>query len=96
MHGIVRLKSFKVCIVLAMLVLTTAVAFAQTNTPIPPTATNVAISVDTNEIFTSANSWIVTFTPIISIGLGISIAIAILLFIGREILKAFRGGGGGR
>jgi hypothetical protein len=60
-------------------------AFAQT--PVP-------IVVDTNAIFTSVNSWIVTFVPIVAIGLGIAIALAILTFIGNQILKAFRGGGG--
>lgn len=55
--------------------------------------TPVPISVDTNQIFTSVNSWIVTFVPIVAIGLGIAIALAILTFIGNQILKAFRGGG---
>lgn len=60
-----------------------AVAFAQT--PVP-------IEIDTNELFTSANTWIATFLPIMAIGIGISIALAILTFIGVQIVKAFRGG----
>ncbi|MCU0463213.1 MAG: hypothetical protein MUF38_01445 [Anaerolineae bacterium] len=81
-----RLKSnvFKVYIVALFIMSMSAVAFAQT--PVP-------IIVDTNQIFTSTNNWITTFIPIMSIGLGIGIALAILTFIGREILKAFRGGG---
>jgi predicted RND superfamily exporter protein len=53
----------------------------------------VPIVVDTNQIFSSVNSWIVTFVPIVAIGLGIAIALAILTFIGKQILNAFQGGG---
>ena len=67
-----------------MMVVMVAPAFAQT--PVP-------IVVDTNEIFTQTNSWIDVFTPIVAIGVGIAIALAILTFIGNQILKAFRGGG---
>jgi len=56
-------------------------AFAQT--PVP-------IVVPTNEIFTQTNNWISTFAPIVAIGAGISIALAILGFIVGEIVKAFR------
>jgi cadmium resistance protein CadD (predicted permease) len=55
--------------------------------------TPVPIVVDTNQIFSSVNSWIVTFVPIVAIGLGIAIALAILTFIGKQILNAFQGGG---
>jgi hypothetical protein len=81
-----RMKSslFKVYLAAVVIMSFTAVSFAQT--PVP-------IVVDTNQIFTSTNNWITTFIPIMSIGLGIGIALAILTFIGREILKAFRGGG---
>ena len=53
----------------------------------------VTITVDTDPIFTETNSWITVFTPIVAIGIGISIALAILTFIGREIVNAFRSGG---
>lgn len=56
-------------------------AFAQT--PVP-------IVVNTNVIFTQANSWITVFAPIMAIGIGIAIAIAILTFVGQQILKAFK------
>lgn len=59
-----------------------AVTFAQT--PVP-------IVVDTNAIFTQTNNWIEVFAPIVAIGVGISIALAILTFIGNQILKAFSG-----
>lgn len=60
-------------------------AFAQ-STPVP-------IVVDTNEIFTQTNNWIAIFAPIVAIGIGIAIALAILTFIGNQILKAFKGRG---
>jgi hypothetical protein len=52
--------------------------------------TPVPIVVPTNTIFTQANNWIAVFAPIIAIGAGISIALAILSFIVGEIVKAFR------
>lgn len=65
-------------------------AFAQTNTPIPPTATvTPGLTVPTNEFFTSTNSWISTFAPILAIGVGIAVALAILRFIGKQIVDAF-------
>lgn len=82
MSNLIRSNTFKVYSILALLVMTAAVSFAQT--PVP-------IEVDTNQIFTSANTWIEVFIPIMSIGLGIGIAIAILTFIGNQILKAFQG-----
>jgi len=69
---------------LAVIVLLGSVAsFAQT--PVP-------IVVDTNQIFTQTNTWIEVFIPIMSIGIGIAVALAILTFLGNQIIKAFRGG----
>lgn len=80
--------------VLAILLVLGAVsALAQTNTPVPPTATPVTITFDTNELLTASNSWISSFTPIFAISIGIAIAVAILTFIGVQILKAFRNPG---
>ena len=59
---------------------------AMAQTPVP-------IVVDTNAIFTQTNNWIEVFAPIVAIGIGIAIALAILTFIGNQILKAFRGTG---
>jgi len=64
-----------------MLALFVAPSFAQT--PVP-------IVVNTNEIFTQTNNWIVIFAPIVAIGAGIAIALAILGFIAGEIIKAFK------
>lgn len=71
-------------VMMVMFVLAFAVAPAFAQTPVP-------IVVDTNQIFTQTNNWIVVFAPIVAIGVGISIALAILTFIGNQILKAFRG-----
>ncbi len=77
-------KAFRYFMILAAILAVSVPAFAQT--PVP-------IVVDTNEIFTQANNWIEVFAPILAIGIGISIALAILTFIGQQILKAFRGSG---
>jgi putative Mn2+ efflux pump MntP len=77
-------KRKHIVLMLLIFVLGVVVSFAQT--PVP-------IEVDVNEIFISTNSWITVFTPIIAIGVGISIALALLTFIGRQIIGAFRGGG---
>lgn len=74
-------------IALALFVLLTVVGSSFAQTPVP-------IVIDTNAIFTQTNSWITIFAPILAIGLGISIALAILTFVGNQILKAFRGGKG--
>lgn len=77
------IRSHRLMLVFVLAFSLSAVAFAQT--PVP-------ITIDTNELFTSANTWIETFLPIMAIGIGISIALAILSFIGVQIVKAFRGG----
>lgn len=81
---LLRSKLMLFIAVIAMLAMSAVVAFAQT--PVP-------IEIDTNAIFTSANTWITSFTPIFAIGIGIGIALAILTFVGAQIIKAFRGGG---
>lgn len=64
----------------AALLAMTAVSFAQT--PVP-------LVVPTNDIFESVNTWLEVFAPIVAIGVGIAIALAILTFIGKQILQAF-------
>lgn len=83
-RSLLQSKIMLVFAVVAMLAMTAAISFAQT--PVP-------IEIDTNAIFTSANTWITSFTPIFAIGIGIGIALAILTFVGAQIIKAFRGGG---
>lgn len=51
--------------------------------------TPVPIEIDTNEIFSQTNNWIDVFLPIVAIGAGISIALAILTFIVKQIVSAF-------
>src|SRR5688500_4439886 len=84
-----------VAFVLVCVFMTALTASAQTATPEPTAVpTDVMLTVDTNAMFTSANEWIVTFTPIIAIGIGIAIALAVLTFVGAQIIKAFRSPGG--
>lgn len=76
-------KARRKLLILAMVIMVMAMnvvsAFAQ-----------VTLDIDTDPIFTEANSWITTFTPIVAIGIGISIALAILTFVGNKIVEAFR------
>ncbi len=66
-------------------------AFAQTNTPVPPTALpTVGLNIPTDVIFSETNFWIDVFAPIAAIGIGIGIAIAVLGYIGNVIKGAFR------
>lgn len=72
-------KLYMLLIMLFIFVVNVVSAFAQ-----------VTLNIDTDPIFTEANSWITTFTPIVAIGIGISIALAILTFVGNKIIEAFR------
>jgi hypothetical protein len=72
---------------LLMIVMVAPIA-AQTATP-APTATP-GINVPTGTIFSQTNSWISTFAPIAAIGIGITVALAVLGYIGKQITKAFR------
>lgn len=58
------------------------VGFAQTAEP--------SIDIDPSVIFESTNTWIAVFDEIVAIGIGIAIALAVLTFLGSQILKAFR------
>ena len=58
------------------------VTYAQT--PVPN------LQIPTTTIFNEANSWIQVFAPIAAIGIGISIAIAVLGYVGKMIVSAFR------
>ena len=77
-------RHFSAMMLVMALAAMTAVSFAQT--PVP-------IEIDTTVSVTSTNPWISSFTPIFAIGIGIGIALAILTFVGAQIIKAFRGGG---
>lgn len=79
---------FAVLVIMAM----PMVSQAQTNTPIPPSATPVALTIPVNEIFSQTNTWMTSLGPVVALGIGISVALAILTFIGKQIISAFRGG----
>jgi hypothetical protein len=52
--------------------------------------TPVPLVIPTNTIFTEANNWITIFAPIAAIGIGITIALAVLGYLGKMIAGAFR------
>lgn len=53
--------------------------------------TPVPLEIPTNVIFSETNNWLETFAPIAAIGIGISIALAVLGYLGKMIVSAFRG-----
>ena len=57
--------------------------------------TPVPITIDTNSLLTQVNTWTASLDDVVFLGVAISIAIALLTFIGAQILKAFKGSGGG-
>lgn len=67
--------------VLALLFVHVGPSFAQ-ETPVP-------LDIPVNDIFTETNNWMAVFAPIAAIGIGISIALAILGYLGNMIRKAF-------
>ena len=81
-------------LIVIMVLMTTSSAFAQTSTPttVPPTATP-GLTVNTTVLFSQINTWVTSLDDIIFLGIAIAIAIALLTFIGNQILKAFKGGG---
>ena len=70
----------------AYAVLSHAAAFAQTDTPEP---TAVPLVIPINAIFTQANNWIATLSPIASLGIGVIIALAVFGFLSKAIQSAF-------
>jgi len=53
--------------------------------------TPVPITIDTNSLLTQVNTWTASLDDVVFLGVAIAIAIALLTFIGSQILKAFRG-----
>lgn len=51
-----------------------------------------SIALDTTSLFDNINTWIAALDDIIFLGVAIAIAIAVLTFVGKQILNAFRGG----
>lgn len=60
-----------------------------------PSFAQVELTVDTDALFTQANTWIGVFDDVYAIGIGISIAIAVLSLIGYLIVKALKSAGKG-
>ena len=87
-----RLTRNRLLIVLLLLMLAVPIAgiSAQTATPVP---TIVPITINTNGLFQQVNTWTGSLDDVIFVGVAISIALAILTFIGSQVVKAFRGGG---
>lgn len=67
----------------AMLALGVVAAAAQ-STPVP-------LEIPTGVIFSETNNWLETFAPIAAIGIGITIALAVLGYLGKMIVSAFKG-----
>lgn len=61
-------------------------AFAQTATPEP---TSVPLVIPIDAIFVQANSWMQTLSPIMSLSVGIIIALAVFGFLAAAIKQAF-------
>lgn len=76
---------FKLIIVLVVILSLASSAFAQS----APT-----INIPVDDIFTQMNQWIQVIAPIFSVGIGISLAFAVLGFIGNVLIDAFRRRGG--
>jgi len=70
------------------MLMSAAASFAQTATPVP---TAIPITINTNALLTQINTWTSSLDDIIFIGIAIGIAIALLGFIGKQILRAFQG-----
>lgn len=73
-------------------IVATAVAISSVLMPQFATHASVAITIDTDVLFSSVNTWISTFLPIFAIGLGIAIAIGIITIVGDSILGGLRKG----
>jgi len=77
------LPVFLAALLLTVMVLDASATLAQESTAVP-------LDIPTDVIFTETNNWIATFAPIAAIGIGITIAIAVLAYIGKMIARAFR------
>lgn len=76
-------------VIVLLLCLQAVVVFGQTATPVPPTPTMVPLDFQIDTLMTSTNTWLATFAPIAAIGIGITLALAVLGYIGKMIISAF-------
>jgi hypothetical protein len=68
-----------------------AVAVAVSAAPSFAQSTPVPLEIPTGVIFSETNNWLETFAPIAAIGIGITIALAVLGYLGKMIVSAFKG-----
>lgn len=82
----VRRVGMLAMLMMLVLVVGGSPALAQTPTLVP-------LEIPVNSVLSSTNTWMGTFAPILAIGTGISIAIAVLTLFGDKIIAGLRGGG---
>jgi hypothetical protein len=78
-------KFWLVALTLLVLLVSALSVFAQDPTPVP-------ITIDTNSLLTQINTWTGSLDDVVFLGVAIAIAIALLTFIGAQVLKAFKSG----
>lgn len=72
----------RILTLIAALAMMSLVSFAQT--PVP-------LEIDTNQLFSQANTWIANFLPIFAITIGITIALSVLGYFSGVFSKVFKG-----
>jgi hypothetical protein len=80
-RGLLNNKTLLLSVLVVMLFMLAVPTFAQ-DTPVP-------LDIPVNPIFVQANIWMGVFAPIVAIGIGIAVSLAILGFIGKQIINAF-------
>lgn len=75
-------RSVTLMAVFALMLMVAVPSFAQ-STPVP-------LQIPTGVIFSETNNWLTTFAPIAAIGIGITIALAVLGYLGKMIVSAFK------
>jgi hypothetical protein len=77
-------KTASLALVVSLLALSALPTLAQESTAVP-------LEIPTGVIFSETNNWLETFAPIAAIGIGITIALAVLGYLGKMIVSAFKG-----
>ena len=77
-------RSATILAVLAAMLVVGVIGAAAPSTP-------VLLEIPTGVIFSETNNWLETFAPIAAIGIGITIALAVLGYLGKMIVSAFKG-----
>ena len=79
-----KVRGLSILPALGVVVLFAQASVTYAQTPVPN------LQIPTTVIFDEANTWIQVFAPIAAIGIGISIAISVLGYVGKMIVGAFR------